>query len=107
LAAGAEGTLQKQADIYAESWEAASKRVRAAAQGIYQDLIDDKFFITALNGLEKIIGTVDGAIKGIGGLKTILLAVGSIIASKYATEMPAIMQKLVGNFNVLTGAAEK
>lgn len=107
LAANSEGTLQEQADIYAESWEAASKRVRAAAQGIYQDLIDDKFFITALNGLEKIIGTVDGAIKGIGGLKTILLSVGAIIASKYATEMPAILQKLVGNFNVLTGAAEK
>ena len=107
LAAGAEGTLQEQADIYAESWEAASKRVRAAAQGIYQDLINDKAFITALNTLEKIISTVDGAIKGFGGLKTILLAIGSIVATKYANEMPAILQKLVGNFNVLTGAAEK
>ena len=32
-----EGTLQNQADIYAESWEAAQKRVKAAAQSIYQD----------------------------------------------------------------------
>jgi hypothetical protein len=31
-ARSAEGTLQQQADIYAESWEAASDRVRAAAE---------------------------------------------------------------------------
>jgi hypothetical protein len=30
-----EGTLQEQADTYAESWEAASKRVQTAAQGLY------------------------------------------------------------------------
>ena len=45
-----EGSLQKQADIYAESWEAARKRVQAAWQAIYQDLIDDKFFIALNNG---------------------------------------------------------
>jgi hypothetical protein len=34
-AANAEGELQRQADIYAESWEAASKRVKAALETIY------------------------------------------------------------------------
>nr|DAF37512.1 MAG TPA: hypothetical protein [Caudoviricetes sp.]DAK59235.1 MAG TPA: hypothetical protein [Caudoviricetes sp.] len=29
------GALDKQAEIYAESWEAAQKRVRAAAEGVY------------------------------------------------------------------------
>jgi hypothetical protein len=33
--ANATGTLDKQAEIYAESWEAAKKRVQAAAEGIY------------------------------------------------------------------------
>jgi hypothetical protein len=33
--AGSEGALQKQADIYAQSWEAAEKRVQAAAEGIF------------------------------------------------------------------------
>jgi hypothetical protein len=39
------GELNKQADIYAESWEAASKRVKAAAEGVYSSVIDDDFFI--------------------------------------------------------------
>jgi len=41
----ADGTLEEQAEIYAESWEAARKRVRAAAEDIYNDLLDDDFFI--------------------------------------------------------------
>ena len=35
VARNSEGTLQKQADIYAESWEAAEKRVKASMQGLY------------------------------------------------------------------------
>ena len=44
---GSAGTLQKQQDIYAESWEGASKRVKAAMEGIYQAVLDDSFFITS------------------------------------------------------------
>ena len=43
VAEGAEGALQEQADIYAESWEAASTRVRAAAEEIYSALLNDDF----------------------------------------------------------------
>ena len=48
-AKNAEGSLQEQADIYAESWQAASDRVRAATQGIYEDLLNDEVFIDVLN----------------------------------------------------------
>jgi len=41
IAEGSRGTVQKQADIYAESWEAASKRVRASLEGLYTTLLDD------------------------------------------------------------------
>ena len=107
LGAGAEGTLQKQADIYAESWEAASKRVRAAAQGIYQDLLDDKFFITALNGLEKFLTGINNVIDGMGGLKGILLLISSIIMQRYAKEIPNVISNLASNISILTGVAEK
>lgn len=107
LGAGAEGTLQKQADIYAESWEAASKRVRAAAQGIYQDLLDDKFFITALNGLEKFLTGINNVIDGMGGLKGILLLISSILIQRYAKEIPNIISNLTSNISILTGVAEK
>ena len=45
VARGSEDALQEQADIYAESWEAASKRFKASLQSIYDDLLNDQFFI--------------------------------------------------------------
>ena len=63
----AEGTIQKQADIYAESWEAAKDRVTAAAEAIYSKLINDEFFIDILNGFEKFLNGVSNVIDGLGG----------------------------------------
>ncbi len=105
-AQGSEGTLQEQADIYAESWEAAQKRVKAAAQSIYADLFDDKFFITLTDGLAKLIDTISGITKGFGGLQGVLLAVGSIFLQKYAYEMPAALENFKQNLMVFTGQAK-
>lgn len=106
-AQGSEGALQNQADIYAESWEAAQKRVKAAAQGIYQDLLDDKFFIGLTNGLEKVLEAIHGIINGFGGMKGILTALGSIFLTTYAQKMPEALNNLRQNFMVLTGQATK
>ena len=78
VARGSEGELQKQQDIYAEGWEAAQKRVKAAAQTIYKDLLDDKFFINLSNSFASVLNSIDKVIKSLGGLKTIIpaLAVG-------------------------------
>ena len=81
-AKNSEGELNKQAEIYAESWEAANKKVKAALQGIYQDLIPEEFIIKFTNGLADVIDGVDGVIDSIGGLKTILLAISSIVLGK-------------------------
>ena len=67
-AQGAEGSLQEQADIYAESWEAASKRVRAAWQEVYAQLLDDKFFIELTNGFASIVKGISNLISGLGGV---------------------------------------
>lgn len=106
-AQGSEGALQNQADIYAESWEAAQKRVRAAAQSIYQDLLDDKFFIGITNGLEKILESVKGLVSGFGGMKGVLIAVSSLFLSTYAQKMPEALNNLKQNFMVMTGQATK
>ena len=102
-----EGTLQNQADIYAESWEAAQKRVKAAAQSIYQDLLDDKFFISLTNGLAKALDGVKGLIDGLGGMKGVLIAVGSIFLQTYAQKMPEAINNLRQNLMVLTGQSVK
>ena len=42
---GAEGTLQQQADIFAESWEGASNRVRANLETVFHNAINADAFI--------------------------------------------------------------
>lgn len=78
VAQGAEGTLQRQQEIYERSWEASSKRVKAAAQSIYQDIIDDKFFISLNDLFAGFLKTIDQVIKGLGGVKGVLSAVSAI-----------------------------
>lgn len=107
IAQMSEGTLQKQQEIYAESWEAARDRVKASLQTIYDQLLDDKAFINLTNGLSKTINFISSLIDNLGGLKSILLIIGTIVMNTYATRMPAILSKLKDNFMVITGQAEK
>ena len=106
IARGSEGTLQKQADIYAESWEAASKRVRAAAQGIYQDLISDEFFITMLNGIEKVLGAIDKMIAGLGGLKGLLATVAALVTQIFSSQIANGIQSIIDGINRLRNGAQ-
>lgn len=90
-AEGSEGTVQAQADIYAESWEAASKRAKASLQTIYQDLLDDKFFIAMTNGFSKLIDGLHNFIEGIGGLKGVLIGLSSLFLNYISDKiMPAV-----------------
>ena len=76
VAQGAEGALQEQSDIYAESWEAAQDRVKAAAESIYDSLLNDEFFIDLTDGFAKVLGGVETLSKTLGGLPGILTIVG-------------------------------
>ena len=82
-AQSADGSLQKQADIYAESWEAASNRVKAAAQGVYAELINDKFFITLNDLLADVLDKINDLIESMGGLPGIIAAVGIIFTKVF------------------------
>ena len=106
-ARNATGELQKQADIYAESWEAAQKRVQASLEKIYTTIIDDKAFIGLTDTLAGTINVIGNVIEGLGGVKGILLLISSIVMNTYAKEIPKILTTLTNNINVLTGAAER
>jgi hypothetical protein len=83
----AAGSLQQQADIYAESWEAAADRVTAAAESLYDKLINDEFFIDLLNNVEKVLSFIDQIIDGLGGLQGVLLALGTVVTKVFATQI--------------------
>ena len=86
-AQGAAGALSQQSNIYEESWEAASDRVKAALEGIYDKLVSDDFFIDFLNNIEKLLGFVNTLIDKLGGLKGVLAAVGTIVTKVFSEQM--------------------
>ena len=93
-AEGSGGTLQKQADIYAESWEAAQKRVKASLQSIYKDLLDDKFFIQMNNFFADLLNGLNNFIKGIGGLKGVLFGLGGLFLNYISDKITPALQNL-------------
>ena len=105
LARNSEGALQEQADIYAESWEAASKRVKASAEAIYSDLLNDKFFININNALSGLLDSIDAFIDGFGGIGPLITSVGSILLGVFANKIPGALNNLKANFDIVfTGA---
>ena len=93
VAEGAEGTLQRQQDVYAESWEAASKRVKASLEEIYEKLFDDKGFIKLVNFGADFISVIDKIIDSMGGLKGVLLAVSTLLLNVYDRQISAAINR--------------
>ena len=102
-----EGALQKQADIYAESWEAASDRVTAAAEEIYQSLINDEFFIDLLNDVEKVLKFIDRLIDNLGGLEGVLTAIGAVVTRVFSNQLAQGLSNMAYNVQMLTKHGRK
>ena len=101
------GILNKQAETYAEGWEGASKRVRAAAESIYEKLINDDFFIDVLSGIEKILGFVDNLIDKLGGLKGVLMVIGTIVTKVFSQQLATGIQNMAYNIQMMTATGRK
>ena len=106
-AKNAEGSLQEQADIYAESWQAASDRVKAATQGIYEDLLNDEAFIDVLNTIEKILTYVDNLIDGLGGLGGVLTTIGALLTRAFSSQIAQSITGMVNGIKMMTAAGRE
>lgn len=102
--AKASGTLDEQAKIYAESWEAAKKRVQAAAEGIYQDLLKDDFFIWLTDGFGSVLEFIDKIIDSLGGLSGVLPGIALLVNKIFGDKIIAGAQTLAHNLMNLTAA---
>lgn len=107
FAESASGTLEEQAEIYTESWEGAKKRVQAAWEEIYNDLIDKDVIKSALNSLEDILGFVDQIIDSVGGLKGVLLGIGVVLTSVFSKQLSQGLSNLTYNLNMATQMGQK
>ena len=106
-AKNSDGTLNAQADIYAESWEAASDRVKAAAENIYDSLLDDDFFIKFTNAFGTLLEGIGGFVDGLGGMEGVLSMVGGFITQKLAREAPQALETIKQNLMQISGKAHE
>lgn len=94
----ADGALENQAEIYAESWEAAQKRVQAAAEELYTKLLDDEFFISFTNGIAEVIDKVGTFVDAMGGVQGVLLGIGNIITLVFKKQIAEGLSNLAFRF---------
>lgn len=96
------GALQKQQDTYAEGWEAAAKRVKAAWEDVYHALIDEDFFIDLLNFIEKNIKGIKNLIGAMGGIPGILTTIGSLVMTVFGKQMTESLTHMTYSIQSLT-----
>lgn len=105
-AANSEGTLQKQSDIYTQSFEAAQKRLKASMESLYSNLIDDQALVGLNNTLEKIVSTISGVVKSFGGLEGILTGLGSVALNVFENQIVQSINKMSKSLNKTKTDAE-
>lgn len=106
LAQGSEGTLEEQANIYASSWEAARDRTKAAAEDIYDSLINPDFFISLDNSMTPVLSGIADVIDAMGGMKGLILATGRTFTAVYHDQITKGLQDIAYNFTVMIGKAD-
>lgn len=106
-AKGATGELQKQADIFAESWEAARKNVKASAEGIYDSLIKDEFWIDLTNRFAGFLKIIENAIDSVGGLKGVLLGLAIILQKQFGERFRNGLRETAYQLSYLIGGGQK
>ena len=102
------GSLERQQKIYEESWLAASDRVKAALEDIYNDVFNDKAFISITNGFANLLTGVNKLVESLGGLKGIVGVIGSMILTTYGPKIGKTLQQTTNSFKafVKTGKTE-
>lgn len=106
VAKNSEGTLQEQADIYAESWEASKKRVQASLEEIYKQLVSDKFFIGLNDTLSDTLNITSKLIDSLGGLPGVLSVISTLMLKSFGPDIVNNMQRMASNLFIDSGAAE-
>ena len=106
VAKNSKGTLQEQADIFAESWEASKKRVQASLEEIYKQLVNDKFFIGLNNTLSDTLNITSKLIDSLGGLPGVLSVISTLMLKSFGPDIVNNMQRMASNLFIDSGAAE-
>lgn len=95
------GTLEEQSEIYAESWEAASNRVKASAEEIYSALLNDEFFIDLTNVFSSMLDYVKLLTDSFGGMKGILMLVSSAMLNAFGPKVSSFLDGTIAKVGMV------
>lgn len=107
ISQSASGTLQEQADIYADSWQAAAQRVQTSLQDMYEDFMDSDVFIGLLDGADNVVQGFNAAIDSVGGFGNALLLIVNSIAPAFHKQMVESVAGGLASISSLTGGDNK
>ena len=105
--ANAMGTLQEQQDLWADSWEGASNRVKASLEGIYENTLNSDMFIGGANVLAGFLDVLDDTIEASGGLGSVMLGIGGILTRVFNTQIINGFSNAINNIKITFGGWEK
>lgn len=103
MAQNADGALEQQAEIYAESWEAARDRTKAAVEDIYDSLINPDFYIGVDNMVTPLLSRTADVIDALGGLQGVLAVVALGMNKVYGDKIAQSMRDMAINLGIITG----
>ena len=107
IAQNSAGTLEEQSKIYEESWRAASARVKANLEDIYNSILDSDAFKNLLDGVADTINLLDTFIDTIGGLPGVLTLIGSIGTKVFREQLANGIQFAGENLFSLSGKSKE
>ena len=103
VAKNSSGTLNEQQEIYAESWEAASKKVKASLEGIYDSVINDKAIIKITDGFADFLNLIENVSDSLGGMQGILFGLGAIVTKVFSKQMAESLNNVFYSFRNISG----
>lgn len=102
MAQDADGALEQQAEIYAESWEAARDRTKAAAEDIYDSLINPDFYIKVDDLITPLLSGTADVIDAMGGMNGVLAASVLLINKVYGDKIAESLRESAVQVGFLT-----
>ena len=107
MAQDADGALEQQAKVYAESWEAARDRTKAAAEDIYDSLINPDFYIKVDDLITPLLSGTADVIDAMGGMNGVLAASVLLINKVYGDKIAESLRESAIQIGFLTNQEQE
>lgn len=107
IAENSKGTLQKQAEIWSTSWEAAAKRVEQSQKNLYDSMINSDFMIKMEDIFSGLISGISAFTRSVGGIGPLLMMITGLASKTLFPMLQHGFQKLSDIIAVWSGKTQR